>query len=419
MRVQNISVDRVGDASRLSAEVVFETSLLGTKNVFYEIPAQYESMWDKSGYSFYGASLLLAMKYKEAIHIETPITSEIALKLDILQKTFASWYPNEFSVVPVEWTPAEECAVSRKRKRAIFFSSGVDSLHTVFRVKNFKEYAYPDDEIFLLPVVGMDFRPERADLVSALHHYTTDVTRWYNWKSLPVCTNVHWDLLSEDHVSWGSAAHVAALASVANALANGFDCVYLGSSGHVNRLTPWGSTLTLDHLWATGTLELFHVGSECERLDKIREMSASPELVKNIRCCYYSETSNPPNCGYCEKCLRTLCALEAINQRHLVSDSFPPIGYEKLCSLVAKTEIPLRLLHDWGTIGTALEEAQEKTKLAEAVRHALKMAPRMSFEKRVTKFFHKILPLFPTRIRRMLRKCLLWVRKRFKGYGGF
>jgi|GEM_PF-6448759 len=261
-------------------------------------------------------------------------------------------------------------------------------MHVVSRVKNNPEYAYPDNDIYLLPVAGMDIILEETELfyemTTVLHRHAERVANVYNWKVLPVSTNIRHHLTDDCRLSWSEHTHISALASVANALAKGFDCVYVGSTVQVNYLRPFGTSLTLDYLWG-GDINLFNIGSECFRLDKIREMSAHSELIENIRCCFMYATVNPPNCGRCHKCLWTLCTLEAVNKRHLTSAIFPPIGYDELCALVTKVKINFDwyMIPEWKVVEAALTENPEKEKLAKAIHHAVNKAKTRRFWRKI------------------------------------
>lgn len=385
MRITDVSLKRSGGKAILRGDLLFDASFLGRKTVYFEIPEKYENLFDTGGYGFYSAGLLLAMRYGEPIDFEIPLSRKTLLNWDTIQRTFASWFPDQFSVVPLHAEIAASEAPPRRKKRAIFFSSGVDALHTVARVRHDPIYAEPDDEIYLLPVTGMDIKhddPDSRKLAELLNAHAEKVAEHYGWKVVPVTTNVRWGLLTGRHVGWGSQAHGAALFAVANVLANrnhGFDCVYIASSDSVNHLLPWGSTPHLDHLWASENTGIFHVGADSDRMEKIRELAAYPELLSLIRCCYSTKQTDPPNCGCCEKCLRTMLTLEALGLRHHSLEVFP-WNDRQIARHIGKVRVREDNVYVWQAALDAMEGNPAKQEIADAIRETLRRSEKPSLK---------------------------------------
>lgn len=387
MRVQNVSVDRIGTNSRLSADLVFETPEVGTQHVWCEVPVEFESLWDTSGYCFYTAGLLAAMRFGESIQFDIPISQEEAFNLDTLQRSYALWYPNHLQSIEMKWTLREPALVPRRKKRGIFFSSGLDALHTVYCVKNRSGYRYDDDEIYLVPVTGFDMYPWQEGLIPVLHKNAETLAAHYGWKWLPLTTNVRYDFLTacanrgdREGYIWGKLCG-SGHSIVVNALAGGFDAMYLGSSWRSDLGFLASTSLTLDHFWASEKTRLHHTGSECFRIEKIRGLAREPELLKLMRCCYESSDPNMPNCGHCGKCVHTLAALETCDLRQYTENVFPDTSYLELCELVSKQRPIKKSLPGWRYMLCESLKQPSKAELADAMIEAIIAVtnPELSF----------------------------------------
>jgi|GEM_PF-4652705 len=67
-------------------------------------------------------------------------------------------------------------------------------------------------------------------------------------------------------------------------------------------------------MWSIpGHLKLIHSGTSMLRQDKIFAISGEPLVQNHLRVCWENR-SKTGNCSTCEKCLRTMASLNAINQ---------------------------------------------------------------------------------------------------------
>jgi hypothetical protein len=102
------------------------------------------------------------------------------------------------------------------------------------------------------------------------------------------------------------------LASVALALQGLLSRCLIAASDVYRDLPALGSHPVLDHLWSTERLEIVHDGAAATRTEKVvRHIAPSQLALRNLTVCWRSEAGH--NCGVCEKCLRTMVALELAN----------------------------------------------------------------------------------------------------------
>ena len=97
------------------------------------------------------------------------------------------------------------------------------------------------------------------------------------------------------------------LAGIGLALGGWFANVHLASSHDLNHLIPWGSNPDLDPLWSTERTTFHLDGVEVTRTNKVKAIAASDFALSRLKVCWREDIDT--NCGRCEKCVRTQCAL--------------------------------------------------------------------------------------------------------------
>jgi hypothetical protein len=108
--------------------------------------------------------------------------------------------------------------------------------------------------------------------------------------------------------SW-SRSHGGALAALGHLLAARIDRLVIPSSWSYDNAQPWGSSWRLDPHWSSSRLEVVHSDASLWRTDKLLRIAQHPLVAQHLRVCW--ENRAPiGNCSRCEKCVRTMLALE-------------------------------------------------------------------------------------------------------------
>jgi hypothetical protein len=110
---------------------------------------------------------------------------------------------------------------------------------------------------------------------------------------------------------WANRHNGAALAAVGHAATLGPAYLFVGGTYHVANPVPVGSHPAVDGLFSSQQLTVIHDGSRFSRLEKVRDLASWPTALAALRVCPGSE-GDRPNCGRCEKCLRTRLELLAV-----------------------------------------------------------------------------------------------------------
>jgi hypothetical protein len=128
---------------------------------------------------------------------------------------------------------------------------------------------------------------------------------------IPVVTNIRTLDYSVDF--WMDKFCAAGLASAGHAFAARFSTLAVASSYDIPNLTKVCSHPLIDPNYSSADLKIRHDDVRLSRLDKLRVVAEWPVALENMRVC----TANDPallNCGRCEKCIRTMTMLLALEK---------------------------------------------------------------------------------------------------------
>jgi hypothetical protein len=304
------------------------------------------------------ALLLPAMALGEPVELEPAVSPRLLAGTDRLQDIFRVWVPRRFARVAVSARP-RQVTPPPGRGVACFFSGGVDSTYSVLK--------HRERLAALILVHGWDLlldqRPFRRGVATVLRQ----AAGRFGLPLIEVETNIHpW---RADYVRWRW-YFGAALACVALALSPLFAEVLIPSSEPYSKLHPWGSHALTDPLWSTEATELVHDGAEATRLEKVRRLAGSPGALESLRVCF-ENPNGAYNCGRCEKCLRTMIALRAVEALDRCP-TFPPLDLEAVAALTIPS--PLRLSEYTDSL-EAVERHGRDAALARALRACVARTP--------------------------------------------
>ena len=223
----------------------------------------------------------------------------------------------------------------------MFYTGGIDSSYVLQQAHQQLRYA-----VF---VEGFDIPLHDAARLARAREWLSATARACGIEFLVVRTNLREHPLFRE-ISW-EITHVAALASVAHALAPHFHTLYIAAS---DVPPPWGSAPDLDAAWSSGSLTLHNFGAELSRLDRVRSLAGWEPLRGRLRVCWENNRADL-NCGFCEKCVRTRMQLYVSGAPDGL-DSFPS-GYP-LKSCLSRLYIEHDLHGQWHEIASQVEDRQ-------------------------------------------------------------
>lgn len=285
---------------RLSAAVRSKPSLDASR-LYFEVQGGMLDWMPERGDAFLAALLMPAMSLGQELVIDAPVSPRLLRSARTVMDIYAAWWGElrEIRLAATEVAAPTQCGSSV----GLFFTTGVDCFYSL--LKDRERGPQPGYEP-IAELLFAKFEQQSGPDYDRLIRRVQQVSVATGCRTVVVETNIR--ALSDRTVNW-EAHHGAALCSVALALQGLLGRCLIAASDHYSHLPPLGSHPLLDHLWSTECLEVVHDGAEATRTDKVeRQLAQSPLALANLSVCWRSRPAH--NCGVCEKCLRTIIALE-------------------------------------------------------------------------------------------------------------
>ena len=308
----------VADTRVISATIEWEDRPYPEQVLEFEINdgeiLEARELAEPSADAFLAACFPLAALHGEArVRIEEKPCPMLVEGLRTAHAWWASW-GGMHSRPPTIETPAPgRCRTLTAARRAVScLSGGVDGLHTLMhnrRLYRKGDPAYIREALF---IHGFDIGkrprdPENERFRTALGRLEP-VAAEAGVRLIPCRTNLRH--LPSKPGFWANRHNGAALAAVGHAATLGPAYLFVGGTYHVSNPVPVGSHPAVDGLFSSQRLTVIHDGSRFSRLEKVRDLASWPTALSALRVCP-GNAGDQPNCGRCEKCLRTRLELLA------------------------------------------------------------------------------------------------------------
>ena len=156
---------------------------------------------------------------------------------------------------------------------------------------------------------------------------------------------------SREASPWSTIMHGYVISAAAHTLGFRLQKLYLPSTHTYRDPFPWGSHPMVDHLWSSDSLSVVHDGSYATRVAKTMAVASNPTAQHSLRVCQGTCSKRKTaeetrarrevcqnsdyvlNCGFCDKCLRTMAALELSGHRPLCT-AFKNVSIDVLVSRI-------------------------------------------------------------------------------------
>jgi hypothetical protein len=308
MEVRNIDLVASpfgSNRARIRADVRYDTGSVAEEEYWLDVPREHAGELSTSGNPWVACLLPLAAHTGETLRVPLPLDLPLRSNAERLMRIWSAWYPG-VSVVRIEAPVASDPVDVEPTKGAAFFSGGVDSFFTAVRNRAVAapgERAPVDD---LITVWGFDVPLDRAVAFARLRDRHRDVARELGKHFIDVATNLRSTRWKE--AQWSYLAHGAGLACIALFLERRFRTAYIAGSVAYRDLHPWGSHPATDPLFSTSRTAIIYDAIAYLRTEKIESIAECAPALRALHVCYESESDE--NCGDCNKCRRTMLALD-------------------------------------------------------------------------------------------------------------
>lgn len=269
---------------------------------------------------------LPAMRLGRRIEPSTPVSATFVRNLIALSTIFSGWYGD---YEPLRIQARETCPASSGNTGRVgcFFTGGVDSFHTFMK--------HQREITDLIYVHGFDLDLDDHSRREAIGAMGRSIAAQTGVRFIEIESDARTLLKNFGH--WGRHGHGFALGSAGRLLAGTLDRIYIPSSFARQDLMPWGSHPDTDPLFSDEALQFIHDGCEATRTQKIEVICRNPIALAHLRVCW-ERVDGTYNCGRCEKCLRTMTSLYALDTLRSASTFPARIDAGKIRSLLLTSD---------------------------------------------------------------------------------
>ena len=317
MQIKNLRRESIEGKMRVAATVIWEDCDRAPQEVFYATHGDFAQDLTCDPHAFLTACVLPALQLGERrVAIDAAICPDLRTGLLTAMGWFAKWYHLPRNAIQIEAKPEIRYPSPSVERAGSFLSGGVDSLALlrVNRLEFPRDHPRSIKDCFFIHGFDIgafgDGNPE-ADFFELALATLSPVAQDAGIALMPVYTNVRH--LADAVPFWIYEFHGAALASVAHAFSRRLTCVSIASGFSIRNMSYGATHPLIDSNYGGANLQIRHEGILLSRLDKVRLIADWAAALDSLRVC----TMNAPNmlnCGKCEKCVRTMTQLLAINK---------------------------------------------------------------------------------------------------------
>jgi hypothetical protein len=278
-----------------------------------------------------------------------------------LMDIWRQWYPEmNLGRIPIIGD-IEERLVGGRRKAA-FFSGGIDSFYTVL--------THPDlDDLILIRGYDLPLQSEEAyeGVVARLREAAAELGK----DLVPVRVNFRETahrLVDPMKLSAGGN-----LASVALALERQWSAALISAGQTMPKLRPSGTHPDTDVLHSTMSTEVCYVGVDQTRFEKTLAIAHNPTVQKFVRVCWVDEHGE--NCGRCSKCVRSMLGFQLAGVLPLIQTfPRPHVSVDEVRRLYHPQNRQRHYIEELITAATEYKQPE----LAEALEQSLKRSEKIN-----------------------------------------
>lgn len=317
MHIRNLHLTEKGGRPRAEATVSWEDCEQPEKKIFIETTVEFAADLAAQPNAFLVGCLIPALHFGEKrIAIEGPVCPGLLEGLETVMALMHLWSDGAYRPLALEPQQITRAPERLPRYRAaMFYSGGIDSLAALrLNLQNYPP-RHPGairDCFFIhgFDIGGVAARGMKYPVFDRGLAAMKVVTGAAGLNPVPVYTNIRH--LCDDRDLWLNKFFGAVLAAVAHAFSPRLDMFYIASSYDLRNLAPCGSHPLLDPEYASFELRIRHRDAALTRLEKLKIVSDWDPGLQNMRVCL-ANVEDRLNCGKCEKCVRTMTGLLALN----------------------------------------------------------------------------------------------------------
>jgi hypothetical protein len=336
MRITDLDKAVDGDLVRVTATVRWEDCDQPAKQIFIAAESRYADDLAANPHAFLTGVLIPALHFGERrIAMDAAVCPRLKQGLSTIMGLMHHWSEGRMKPLALEMgTRATIAYAGRPRRTGMFLSGGIDSLATLRLNQLHFPSGHPDriqDGLLIhgFDIGGVPARGAKYHVFERAREHMQPVADDAGIELIPLYTNIRH--LCDTRELWLNYFFGAVLAAAAHAFAPRLHAADIAASYDIPNLAPCGSHPLLDPSYGSADVQIRHCDVEVARLDKLRLIAEWPAAFHNFRVCL-ANVPDRLNCGRCEKCVRTMTGLVAIDAlqitRAFVEDDVDPVWFE-------------------------------------------------------------------------------------------
>lgn len=323
-----------GGAQKLTAAVSWTTPIPRDFDLYFRFenaPGEIGASADPFLVSF----LIAAMILGEDLEVRGPVDPELVGRIEkdiipLLRRWFPSLHAIELKCPDLQAPPSRTADAGG----VTGFSGGLDALYTTVRHRERLNWLLAAQGFDIRDFQTLEWRKVFGDITVAaapfgrpLIEASTNVREIGHYQVLrPFDGNIHPDVYRIGP-NGPIAPFMVALARCMMPFCSRF---LISSTEPYELLYPYGSHPLLDPMFSTSQQDIQHIGCEFGRIEKLEYLKeACPECLQHLRVCWRA-SPRKPNCGRCEKCLRTLAEARLAGAEALIDSFDAPIDFNEM-----------------------------------------------------------------------------------------
>lgn len=274
-----------------------------------------------------------AFETQQELILEGEVDPELLRNAHELMEIWSRWRPGRRPIrVRAAAADVPAPGESSPDRTGLFFTGGVDSFFTLFH-HDAAAAGHPawrqrpvDDCIY---VWGFDIPLADREACERKQAILGRITTAVGKSLVTVVTNLRDAGIRQP---WGPVMHGPALGGVGLLLGDRWKTLLLSSWFCHEDNEPWGSTAITDPLLSGSRTRTRPYGAGHDRFEKLAFLADFPLALATLHVCW--EERSEGNCGRCEKCYRTLLALDVLGVRDRAA-TFPrePLDLARLAAV--------------------------------------------------------------------------------------
>lgn len=328
MQIIDFRTEKNDTLTRVSATIKWENNQRPDQEIYFATIPEFASDLACNPHAFLIGCIIPASRFgEERIYIDAEICPQLQNGLQIAMGWLCHWFGESRRLVRIEAKTQSSLPTNKKSSRAGFlFSGGVDSLAILRTNRLNYPLSHPGSMVDGVLVYGLEVEEEESFdyVVNSLSQLAEDA----KINLIPIYTNIYEHIkdLDPNWRFWVYEYQGAALAAVAHTLHQRISRISIASSFDIPNVYPHGSHPLIDPYYSSYDFQIRYDDLLLSRLEKVQLLADWDVALKHLRVCNFTNKyqSGQLNCGKCEKCLRTMLALEIAGVLENAT-AFPPV----------------------------------------------------------------------------------------------